>query len=70
MDLTTIIIIIIAQPMTFSHPETAATVGSCIDGRMTSALHSAWNWCTQLQDKPFYPIFKLTGFVWLDGEFK
>mmetsp|Transcript_6381 Transcript_6381/g.14209 ORF Transcript_6381/g.14209 Transcript_6381/m.14209 type:complete len:897 (-) Transcript_6381:120-2810(-) len=40
--------------------------GSCIDGRMTSA----WNWCSQLQEKPFYPIFKLTGFVGFDGEFK
>jgi hypothetical protein len=40
--------------------------GSCIDGRMTSA----WNWCSQLPSKPFYPIFKLTGFVGFDGEFK
>jgi hypothetical protein len=40
--------------------------GSCIDGRLTSA----WNWCSQLPTKPFYPIFKLTGFVGFDGEFK
>jgi len=40
--------------------------GSCIDGRLTSA----WNWCSQLPDKPFYPIFKLTGFIGFDGEFK
>ena len=40
--------------------------GSCIDGRMTSA----WNWCSQLPDKPYYPIFKLTGFLGFDGEFK
>ncbi|KAL3918319.1 MAG: hypothetical protein SGILL_004298 [Bacillariaceae sp.] len=40
--------------------------GSCIDGRMTSA----WNWCSQLPNKPFYPIFKLTGFIGFDGEFK
>jgi len=40
--------------------------GSCIDGRLTSA----WNWCSQLPNKPFYPIFKLTGFVGFDGEFK
>jgi hypothetical protein len=40
--------------------------GSCIDGRMTSA----WNWCTDLPQKPFYPIFKLTGFTGFDGEFK
>uniref|UniRef100_A0A7S2V695 B box-type domain-containing protein n=1 Tax=Fibrocapsa japonica TaxID=94617 RepID=A0A7S2V695_9STRA len=40
--------------------------GSCIDGRLTSA----WNWCAQLSQKPFYPIFKLTGFTGFDGEFK
>ena len=40
--------------------------GSCIDGRLTSA----WNWCSQLPDKPFYPIFKLTGFLGFDGEFQ
>jgi len=40
--------------------------GSCIDGRLTSA----WNWCQALQSKPYYPIFKLTGFVGFDGEFK
>jgi hypothetical protein len=36
---------------------------SCIDGRLTSA----WNWCSQLQSKPFYPIFKLAGFTSFDG---
>lgn len=36
--------------------------GSCIDGRLTSA----WNWCSQLSHKPFYPIFKLTGFTGFD----
>lgn len=40
--------------------------GSCIDGRMTSA----WNWCSQLPEKPYYAIFKLTGFTGFDGEFK
>jgi len=40
--------------------------GSCIDGRLTSA----WNWCSNLPDKSFYPIFQLTGFVGFDGEFK
>jgi hypothetical protein len=40
--------------------------GSCIDGRLTSA----WNWCSQLQGKPFYCIFKLAGFTGFDGEFK
>ena len=37
--------------------------GSCIDGRLTSA----WNWCSQLSSKPFYPIFKLTGFSSFDA---
>jgi len=40
--------------------------GSCIDGRLTSA----WNWCQSLPTKPFYVIFRLTGFVGFDGEFK
>mmetsp|Transcript_23176 Transcript_23176/g.34878 ORF Transcript_23176/g.34878 Transcript_23176/m.34878 type:complete len:89 (+) Transcript_23176:371-637(+) len=40
--------------------------GSCIDGRLTSA----WNWCQQLPDKPYYRIFKLTGFSGFDGDFK
>ena len=39
--------------------------GSCIDGRLTSA----WNWCSQLPNKPYYGIFKLTGFLSFDGEF-
>lgn len=39
--------------------------GSCIDGRLTSA----WHWCSQLASKPFYPLFKLTGFASFDGEF-
>jgi hypothetical protein len=39
--------------------------GSCIDGRLTSA----WNWCSQLADKPFYALFKLTGFSSFDGQF-
>lgn len=39
--------------------------GSCIDGRLTSA----WNWCSQLSEKPYYPFFKLTGFTSFDGQF-
>ncbi|RHY30040.1 hypothetical protein DYB32_004669 [Aphanomyces invadans] len=39
--------------------------GSCIDGRLTSA----WNWCSRLHAKPFFPIFKLAGFVGFDGKF-
>ncbi|KAI8099119.1 uncharacterized protein BX664DRAFT_377206 [Halteromyces radiatus] len=37
--------------------------GSCIDGRLTSA----WNWCSQIEKKPFFPVFLLTGFVGFDG---
>lgn len=40
--------------------------GSCIDGRLTSA----WNWCSQLDSKPFYNIFKLAGFTGFDGDFQ
>lgn len=39
--------------------------GSCIDGRLTSA----WNWCSQLSSKPYYPLFRLTGFLSFDGQF-
>jgi len=39
--------------------------GSCIDGRLTSA----WQWCSQLSTKPYYPLFRLTGFLSFDGEF-
>ena len=31
--------------------------GSCIDGRLTSA----WNWCSTLEKKKYFPIFLLTG---------
>lgn len=37
--------------------------GSCIDGRLTSA----WNWCSKLEKKAYYPIFKLSGFNGFDG---
>lgn len=37
--------------------------GSCIDGRLTSA----WNWCSKIEKKPFYHVFKLAGFVGFDG---
>jgi len=38
--------------------------GSCVDGRLTSA----WNWCSQLEKKSFFPVFLLTGFVGFDGK--
>ena len=31
--------------------------GSCIDGRLTSA----WNWCSMLEKKRYFPVFLLTG---------
>ncbi|KAJ1957598.1 hypothetical protein IWQ62_005054, partial [Dispira parvispora] len=37
--------------------------GSCIDGRLTSA----WNWCSQIEKKPYYPVFLLSGFVGFNG---
>jgi hypothetical protein len=37
--------------------------GSCIDGRLTSA----WNWCSKIEKKSYYPIFKLAGFSGFDG---
>lgn len=40
--------------------------GSCIDGRLTSA----WNWCSKLEKKDYYPVFKLAGFTGFDGDFK
>lgn len=39
--------------------------GSCIDGRLTSA----WNWCSKLNKKPYYHIFKMAGFNGFDGDF-
>lgn len=37
--------------------------GSCIDGRLTSA----WNWCSKIEKKAYYPLFKLAGFTGFDG---
>jgi hypothetical protein len=38
--------------------------GSCIDGRLTSA----WNWCSSIEKKPYFPVFLLTGFSGFDGK--
>jgi len=32
-------------------------------------LTSAWNWCSLIDSKPFYPVFKLAGFIGFDGKF-
>ena len=37
--------------------------GSCIDGRLTSA----WNWCSKIESKEYYPVFQLTGFTGFDS---
>ena len=37
--------------------------GSCIDGRLTSA----WNWCSKIEKKSYFPLFLLTNFVGFDG---
>ncbi|CDR96828.1 UPF0652 protein [Babesia bigemina] len=39
--------------------------GSCIDGRLTSA----WNWCSKIEKKKYFPIFLLTSFCGFDGSF-
>eukprot|EP00434_Breviolum_minutum_P033342 symbB.v1.2.029502.t1/scaffold3238.1/size60479/3 len=38
--------------------------GSCIDGRLTSA----WNWCSSIESKTYFPVFLLTGFSGFDGK--
>jgi hypothetical protein len=38
--------------------------GSCVDGRLTSA----WNWCSQVSTKDYYPVFLLSGFTSFDGK--
>jgi hypothetical protein len=40
--------------------------GSCIDGRLTSA----WNWCSKIEKKEYYSVFRLCGFVSFDGDFR
>ncbi|ORM40153.1 UPF0652 protein [Babesia sp. Xinjiang] len=39
--------------------------GSCIDGRLTSA----WNWCSKIEKKKYFPVFLLTSFCGFDGRF-
>lgn len=41
------------------------SAGSCIDGRLTSA----WNWCSEIERKPYWPLFLITGFTGFDGDF-
>ena len=40
--------------------------GSCIDGRLTSA----WNWCSKIAKKSYFPVFQLTDFMGFDGDFR
>lgn len=39
--------------------------GSCIDGRLTSA----WNLCSKIEKRSYYPIMMLSGFYGFDGSF-
>ncbi|KCV70350.1 hypothetical protein H696_02677 [Fonticula alba] len=39
--------------------------GSCVDGRLTST----WNWCSQIERKHYYPLFRLAGVYGFDGDF-
>lgn len=41
------------------------SAGSCIDGRLTSA----WNWCSEIEKKPYWSLFLITGFTGFDGDF-
>lgn len=41
------------------------SAGSCIDGRLTSA----WNWCSDVEKKPYWSLFLITGFTGFDGDF-
>lgn len=41
------------------------SAGSCIDGRLTSA----WNWCSEVERKSYWPLMLLTGFTGFDGDF-
>lgn len=41
------------------------SAGSCIDGRLTSA----WNWCSEVEKKPYWSLFLITGFTGFDGDF-
>ncbi len=40
--------------------------GSCIDGRLTSA----WNWCSNIEKKSYFAVFKLAGFQGFDGDWQ
>jgi hypothetical protein len=40
--------------------------GSYIDGRLTSA----WNWCSKIEKKDYYYIFRVAGFAGFDGDFQ
>ncbi|CAI5715828.1 unnamed protein product [Peronospora farinosa] len=57
-----------------SSAKLSATAERTIFSRLDHALMddlraSAWNWCSNLHTKPFFPIFKITGFVGFDGKF-
>ncbi|CAI5704833.1 unnamed protein product [Peronospora farinosa] len=46
------------------------TIFSRLDHALMDDLRaSAWNWCSNLHTKPFFPNFKITGFVGFDDKF-
>jgi hypothetical protein len=56
----------ISVPKVESFLANGVVAHNCIDGRLTSA----WNWCSKLDKKRFYHIFKLTGFNGFDGDWQ
>jgi hypothetical protein len=56
----------LSVPLTESFLANGVAVHNCVDGRLTSA----WQWCSTVEQKPFYPAFLLAGFASFDGGFE
>lgn len=41
-----------------------------ITASVYAGLTSAWNWCSKIEKKKYYNVFKLCGFVGFDGDFR
>jgi hypothetical protein len=61
-----VVVIIVLSAFDGSGADNFFDAGSCIDGRLTSA----WNWCSKIEKKAYYPVFLLTGFIGFDGDFQ
>lgn len=48
---------IMFTPRSYTGADNFFDAGSCIDGRLTSA----WNWCSTLEKKRYFPVFLLAG---------